>query len=120
MNEQVKQQETAPIDAAPTQTELAILLQDLDAGVFASKIERALSEAALGVSINGGKGVVHIKFEMKRIGQSAQVVCTHSLSYESPTERGRKTESDATQTPLYVGRGGRLTLVPDAQTDMFP
>lgn len=107
---------------AERNTNLVELLGDLNAGVFAQKVERALSDVALGVVTHGDKGKkgkVTLTFDMVRIGESNQVRLVHSISYDQPTLRGKKTEVDATETPLHVGRGGRLTLMPESQTDMF-
>lgn len=98
-------------------------LADLDAGVFAQKLSRAVRETALAVAENGEKGrngTVTIKLTMTRIGESSQLNVAHSLSYVRPTHRGKKAEDDTTSTVLHVGRGGTLSIIPDSQTDMFP
>ena len=98
--------------------ELAELLEELNAGIFASKCARALAEVALGVVTYGDKGKtgkVTISFDLKRIGESNQVMLTHQVSYSNPTMRGKATEVDSTLTPMHVGRGGQLSLMPDTQ-----
>lgn len=35
----------------------------------------------------------------------------HKLSYVRPTNRGKISEEDTTETPMYVNRGGRLTIL---------
>lgn len=32
-----------------------------------------------------------------------------------PTAKGKRSEENTTKTPLYVGRGGKLTLFPENQ-----
>lgn len=98
--------------------DLAEFLEELDAGVFANKVTSALKATALGVATwgdKGRKGSVTVTFDMKRIGESNQVELTHAIKYSRPTKRGKTTEDDATQTPLHVGAGGKLSLFPDTQ-----
>lgn len=95
------------------------LLQELDAGVFAQKLARALADVALGVVTTGKKGRVTIQFAVDPIGTSTQVNVGHKLVYIKPTGNGRVIEENATSTAVYVGAGGKLTILPDTQTDMF-
>lgn len=104
---------------AKTTTDLATILDDLNGGVFAEQVGRALSDVAAGTVANGDKGKageVVIKFKLRRIGESSQVAVKHTLSYVRPTSKGKVTEEVSNETPMYVGRGGKMTLVPDAQT----
>lgn len=39
----------------------------------------------------------------------------HKLSYVRPTNRGKISEEDTTETPMYVNRGGRLTILQEDQ-----
>lgn len=100
-------------------TNLAEVLDDLNGGVFAEQVGRALSDVAMGVVNNGDKkrgGKVTITFDMIRIGESTQVAVKHKLAFTKPTSRGKSSEESTTETPMHVGRGGKLTLVPDSQT----
>lgn len=102
-----------------TTTNLAEVLDDLNGGVFAEQVGRALSDVALGVVNNGDKkrgGKVTITFDMSRIGESTQVAVKHTLAFSKPTSRGKAGEESSGETPMHVGRGGKLTLVPDTQT----
>src|SRR5512138_3809285 len=97
-------------------------LGELDAGVFASKLSRAVADTALGVMTNGDKGKkgkVTITLEFSRIGESSQVNVDHTLVYSKPTKRGKSSEEDTTQTTFYVGRGGHLSIVPHNQGQLF-
>jgi hypothetical protein len=99
-------------------TNFAELLGDLNAGVFLQQIDRAFSDVSLGTVTNGDKGKkgkVVLTFSFARIGESNQVALAHTIEYQQPTKRGRKSETATTETPLHVGRGGRLTLMPDNQ-----
>ena len=58
---------------------------------------------------------VTVTFDMSRIGESTQVNLTHKLEYRVPTARGKRTEDVTCDTPLHVGRNGKLSLMPDNQ-----
>lgn len=98
--------------------DLAEFLEELGGGVFAGKIIRALQDTSLSVATYGDKGRggdVTVKFSMKRIGESNQVSLDHKLAYKRLTKRGAATEEDTTTTPMHVGAGGKLSLMPDTQ-----
>lgn len=94
-------------------------LPDLGAGVFVQKVSKALADVALGVVEHGRKGRVTLTLELERIGESHQVNVKHTVAFRQPTLRGTRQEDDATETPMFVGRGGRLSFVPESQGDMF-
>jgi hypothetical protein len=103
-------------------TDISELLPELHGGVLIEKINRALSAVALGVVYTESKkrsGKVTIEFELQQIGDSHQVAMTHKIAWTAPTNRGKKSETDVSDTPLHVGRGGRLTTYPEKQDDLF-
>ena len=91
------------------------LLEALDAGIFQQKFDKALRDVALGVVTQGRVGKVTLEFKIERIGESSQVNMSHKVKYDKPTARGKVVEEDTTETPLYVNRGGKMTLIPDSQ-----
>lgn len=95
------------------------LIEELDAGVFSQKLARALADVALGVVTTGKKGRVTIQFDMDQIADSTQVSIDHKLTYAKPTENGKTGEENTTSTPVYVGSGGMLTILPNTNRDMF-
>lgn len=95
------------------------LIGDLDAGVFAAKLEHALHAVAEGVVTTGRAGKVSVTFDIKQIASSHQVAVKHKLAFVRPTNNGRRTEENTTETPLHVGVAGKLTLYPESQPDMF-
>jgi len=97
---------------AGAKPDITTLLADLNGGVFLEQVEAAVREAALGVAITGKKGHVTIKLNLTRIGESNQVECKHTLSFDRPTAKGRRTEESSTSTPLYVSGKGELSLFP--------
>lgn len=99
-------------------TDVAELLGELNAGVYEQQINRALSDIAANVCTHGKKGELTLKFTVQQIGDSNQVKVTHALKSVVPKARGKVTEEHATDTPLHVGSGGKLTLFPNNQTRM--
>ncbi|MER1692083.1 hypothetical protein [Proteus mirabilis] len=103
-------------------TNVPDFLSELDAGVFENKVSVALNDAALGVLNNGGKGKVIIELDIERLSNSMEekrVEITHKLKFTAPTLRGKRIEEDATKTPMYVGKGGKLTIMQEDQGQLF-
>lgn len=97
-------------------------LGELDAGIFVNKIAAALNNTALGVLNNGGKGQVSITFDIDRLSNSVEekrVGIKHKLKFVTPTPRGKQSEEDTTETPMYVGKGGKLTILQEDQGQLF-
>ena len=103
-------------------TNVPDFLGELDAGVFINKIAGALNTAALGVLNNGSKGKVVLTFDIDRMGNSIEekrVMIKHKLQYITPTPRGKVSEEDTTETPMFVNRGGKLTILQEDQGNLF-
>ena len=100
-------------------TNVTEFIGDLDAGVFEEKLSRALSDVAMGVVTQSKPGKVSITFEMKQIGQSSTVNIAHKLTYSKPTASGKLSEENTTETPMHVNQGGKLTLFPEDQGQLF-
>ncbi|MFU9003637.1 hypothetical protein [Proteus sp. TSJ240517] len=103
-------------------TNVPDFLSELDVGVFENKVSVALNDVALGVLNNGGKGKVIIELDIERLSNSMEekrVEITHKLKFTAPTLRGKRTEEDATKTPMYVGKGGKLTIMQEDQGQLF-
>lgn len=101
-------------------TEIQQFIADLNGGVFEQQVSQALSDVASGVVTHGKAGTVTIKFDLSRISESSQVKIKHTLDFNTPTSKGRVREDLTTETPMHVGRGGKLSLFPENQHDMFP
>lgn len=97
------------------QTDFQNMVGDLSAGVFAQQVGRALSDVAAGVVDTGKKGKVTLTFDIKRMGEAAQVVIAHRVAFKRPTMRGEATETTTSETPMYVGARGVLSLAPMQQ-----
>ncbi|MEH8952905.1 hypothetical protein RAF77_28565, partial [Klebsiella pneumoniae] len=77
---------------------------------------------ALGVLNNGSKGKVVLTFDIDRMGNSIEekrVMIKHKLQYITPTPRGKVSEEDTTETPMFVNRGGKLTILQEDQGNLF-
>lgn len=99
-------------------------LGELDAGVFMNKIAAALNTTALGVLNNGTKGKVVLTFDIERMGNSVEekrvkIKHKHKLNYITPTPRGKASEEDTTETPMWVNKGGKLTILQEDQGQLF-
>jgi hypothetical protein len=97
-------------------------LGELDAGVFINKFAGALNTTALGVLNNGQKGKVVLTFDIERMGNSVEekrVKIKHKLQYVTPTPRGKASEEDTTETPMWVNRGGKLTILQEDQGQLY-
>ncbi|QDL35373.1 hypothetical protein [Serratia liquefaciens] len=103
-------------------TNVPDFLGELDAGVFMNKISAALNATALGVLNNGGKGKIVITLDLDRLSNSVEekrVGIKHQLKLVTPTPRGKVSEEDTTETPMYVGKGGKLTILQEDQGQLF-
>ncbi|MPW31843.1 hypothetical protein F9L16_23030 [Agarivorans sp. B2Z047] len=88
-------------------------ISELGAGIFKEKLAHILSQSAMGTILHGDKakkGKVSIDFTFKRVGDNDQVIISHKLSHITPTKRGKQSEEDVTETPMFVGKGGVLTI----------
>lgn len=97
----------------------AELMGELEGGLFDRKLSIAFKTVAGAVCDIGRGGVVTVKFAFKRIGESRQVMVTHTIEHTRPTVRGSASEDDATQSPLYVGPGGVVSVIPFNQGSLF-
>ena len=100
-------------------TNVQEFITDLDGGVLEKKLSRILSDVAGAVVDHNKPGKVSLTFELERIGNTYQVEIEHKLSYSMPTARGKAGEEEATTTPMHVGKGGKLSLFPEDQGQLF-
>ncbi|MBQ1784675.1 MAG: hypothetical protein II007_13595 [Gammaproteobacteria bacterium] len=100
-------------------TNVTDFITDLDGGVFAEKLSKVLSDVAGSVIDSNKRGEVIIKLTFRQIGSGSQVGIGTKLSFVRPTRRGKYTEEDTTETPMHVGRGGKVTILPEDQGQLF-
>ena len=77
-----------------------------------------LCEVASGVMNTKTKGKVSLNLEIEPFDEN-RVKIKHKLSYVRPTNRGKISEEDTTETPMYVNRGGRLTILQEDQGQLL-
>ena len=91
-------------------------LCELDSVIFENKIATSLSEVALGVLAHDKQGTVKVEFTLKKAdSDNPSVQIQHKLSYVKPTKRGKTAEEDTTATPMFVHKGGALSVTPDKE-----
>lgn len=81
-------------------------IANLNAGVFANQLGKALSAVAGAVVDHGKKGQVKVTFDISQIGESHQVRIAHKLEFTEPTKRGSRREDTALETPMFVTEDG--------------
>ncbi len=91
---------------------------ELGAGVFEQKLVRAISQTALAVMQNEKTGEITLKFKIAPVS-SSQARVTHSIITKAPTLNGETSEKNVTNTIMYVGTKGKMSVFPENQLQMF-
>lgn len=88
------------------------VLGELDCGNFVEKVAAQLAETVMKTVHTEGKqkGEIIIKLSVAKIGTTDQVMISSRLEHKTPTPRGMKSEHDTTDTPMWVGKGGTLSI----------
>lgn len=110
---------TTETSSPPTTTDVTTFIGDLAGGNFERMLSVALSHVAAAVIDTGKRGSVSVSFDFARIPGTKQTNVTHSVKFVKPTEAGRSIEEGENITVMHVGRGGRLTLAPESQLNLF-
>jgi len=100
-------------------SDLDDVIGEFDVGLFANKIVLAMQQVALGSTEVGKKGKVVIEMVFNAKAHSSVVNIVHTLKYTKPTEYGDVSEKSTTETHMYVGKKGVLTISPEQQDDLF-
>lgn len=100
-------------------TDVSEFITDLDGGQFERMLSVALSQSAAAAVDKQRAAEVTIKLKLDPISGSHMVHVGHTLTFKKPTELGDTTEKASRTTTLHVGKFGRLTLVPEAQTSFL-
>lgn len=100
-------------------TDLPEFINDLDGGVFAEKVSRALSDVAAGVIDHNKAGDVTLKFKIERIGNSYRVGIKHQLNYKVPEANGSYSQENTTESVMHVNTGGLMTVFPENQHQLL-
>lgn len=97
-------------------TDASEFITDLDAGIFAQKLGKSISNCAAAAIDQDREATINIKLTFKRIGES-QIGVKHKLDYSYPTTRGNKKEDETTSTAMYIHTTGAVTLWPQQPFD---
>lgn len=100
-------------------TDLPQFINDLDGGVFAEKVSRALSDVAAGVIDHNKPGELTLKFKLGRVGNSYRVALKHGLTYKVPEANGSYSQENTTESVMHVNAGGRMSMFPENQNQLF-
>lgn len=100
-------------------TDAPQFIGDLGAGTFANQLGAALSAVAQGVVAHGKAGEVNIKLKISRIGDSRQVNVAHTLAFNEPTGKGKRTEDTTSETPMHLNLSGNVTLFASHSDQLF-
>lgn len=102
-------------EASTAATDVQEFITDLDGGQFERMLSVALSQSAAAAVDNKKQAEVNVKLVLKPIEGTSQVQIAHTLVFRKPTQDGKTSEEATRATTLYVGRFGRLSLVPENQ-----
>lgn len=96
------------------------VIPKLDGTLYERKLDDAISEAARRAMMYGKQGKVTIELTFKQLNeQTQQVMISHKMKSDIPTDKGKIIEEDTTETPMYVGVNGYLSTSPEKQKDLF-
>lgn len=93
-------------------------LAELGAGSLESQATAALTAIAQAITDSDqakAKGALRIDLRFERARGSGQLLVTHTMQYTRPTATGKLSETSTDDTLVYVGRHGRLSVIPETQ-----
>lgn len=94
-------------------TDVADFIESLEGGNTENMLSAALSTVAAGVVNTGRKGgEVKLTIKFEHVKGTSQVIVGCAVDMKAPTLRGEKREKDLGSTTMYVGAGGKLSLLP--------
>lgn len=94
-------------------TDVADFIESLEGGNTENMLSAALSGVAAGVvNTNKKGGEVNLKLKFEHVKGTSQVIVGCEVTMKAPTARGEKREKDVGSTTMYVGEGGKLSLLP--------
>lgn len=101
-------------------TNVQEFLGNLEGGVLEEALGSILSDIAFAVRNTDSriKGRVSLDLSFEKLNDE-QVMVTHKVDFKKPTSKGSISEDRVSQTPMFVNKGGELTLFRKDQEDMF-
>lgn len=96
-------------------TKVDQFLTELDGGQFAVMVSEALSTTAMSTVDLQREGSITLTMKFKPIKGTQQVQIDHGIKLTKPTIEGKTTIEASRETPMHVGPGGALSIVPISQ-----
>lgn len=88
-------------------------LQQMNGGITYERIEQAIKDVAIGVANAEKAGDVTLKLSIKpQKGTNGQVNIDAKISFNKPTNKGKRSEEITDSTPMFVSRDG-VSALPD-------
>ena len=88
-------------------------LDVMNAGITRSRIEAALKDVGIGVANTEKAGKVTITFDIKpQKGTNTQLNVDAKVTFQKPTDKGKRSEEVTDSTPMFISRDG-LSALPD-------
>lgn len=106
----------------PTQPNFLTTLEELQGGTLPAILTRVLADTAMAVAENASgqqKGKVTLEFSIGRGKGQYQLELKHRIAYAHPTVGGKKSEDISDSSAVYINTLGHLSVVPDAQGNLF-
>ena len=94
-------------------------IASLEGGLVEQSVAIVLSKVAAAVVDHRKKGQIKITVDLNRVGDSMQVNAKHKIEFTEPTAKGEVKEHSSGDTVLHIAPGGRMSLIPNTQTDLF-
>lgn len=102
------------------QTNVEEFIGELNAGILQEQLANTLSAAALATVMNPDsrqKAKVTLELVFTKVGDNDQVIVSSKFAQVLPTKSGKKAEETNAQTPMFVGKGGVMTINPPKEDD---
>lgn len=101
-------------------TDVMEFLNSLEGGVLVEALGNIISDVGFATrnvdSRVKGKIVLTLNFDKLN---DNQLMIDHKVEFKRPTSKGSISEDRTSQTPMYVNRGGELSLLSKDQDDIF-
>lgn len=99
-------------------SDIGEFIGECGAGTFEEKVNAALKEAGYSAMKHTAPSEIILKLKITPSNQS-QAKVEHTIETLMPTLNGKKKETNKTNTIMYVGEKGKLSIFPENQSDMF-
>lgn len=95
------------------------VFSEIDVGTLERVASKWLCDTAINVMDQERKGKLTVTFEMEHIKNTQQLNIKATVKSMMPTmEKGERTESVVRGVAMYVGRNGKLSVIPESQLEL--